>query len=290
MHCTKALLLTLLAGGDFSGELALRHATELVRLGPRTPGSAAHRKAQDYIRAQLKRLGCQILEDPFEARTPYGPVAMNNLIARLPGSSGKAVVFSGHYDTKTMPAGGFVGANDGGASAGLLLELAEVLAGGKRVHDVYLVWFDGEEAYVDYTPTDGLYGSRHLARRWEQDSTLRRIVALVNVDMIGDKDLGILKEQYSDRALVELIWSVAARLGFGRHFLPAGGAVLDDHYPFVERGVPAANLIDFDYGPGNAYWHTPADTPDKLSAASFRVVGRVLLEVLARLEARPAPR
>lgn len=290
MHGTKALLLTLLAGGDFSGEPALRHATELVRLGPRTPGSAAHRKAQDYIRAQLKGLGCELLEDRFEARTPYGPVPMTNLIARFRGSSGRAVVFSGHYDTKTRPASGFVGANDGGASAGFLLELAAVLARGKRVHDVYLVWFDGEEAYVDYTPTDGLYGSRHLARRWEQDSTLSRIVALVNVDMIGDKDLGILKEQYSDRALVELIWRVAAQLGFGRHFLPTGGAVLDDHYPFVERGVPAANLIDFDYGPGNAYWHTPADTPDKLSAASFRAVGRVLLEVLARLEARPAAR
>ncbi len=286
MHGAKAFLLTLLAGGGFSGDVALRHATELVRLGPRTPGSAAHRNAQDYIRAHLKGLGCEVLDDPFEARTPFGPVAMNNLIARFRGSSGKAVVFSGHYDTKSMPASGFLGANDGGGSAGFLLEMAAVLSGGKRVHDVYLVWFDGEEAFVDYTPTDGLYGSRHLARRWRQDSTLSRIIALVNVDMIGDRDLGILKEQYSDRALVELIWTAAAQLGLGRHFLPEGGAVLDDHYPFVELGVPAANLIDFDYGPGNSYWHTPADTPDKLSAASFRAVGRVLLEVLARLESR----
>lgn len=290
MYGAKTFLLMLLAGGDFSGQPALRHAIELVRLGPRTPGSAAHRKAQEYIRAQLQGLGCEILEDRFEARTPYGTVPMANLMARFPGSSGKAVVFSGHYDTKSMPASGFVGANDGGASAGFLLEMASALAGRKRVHDVYLVWFDGEEAFVDYTPTDGLYGSRHLARRWQQDSTLSRIVALVNVDMIGDKDLDILKEQYSDRALVDLIWSVAAQLGYARHFLSSGGAVLDDHYPFIELGVAAANLIDFNYGLGNAYWHTPADTPDKLSAASFRAVGRVLLEVLARLEAQRAPR
>jgi Zn-dependent M28 family amino/carboxypeptidase len=211
---------------------------------------------------------------------------MKNLIARFPGSSGKAVVFSGHYDTKVMPASGFVGANDGGASAGLLLEMARAVSLRKRVHDVWLVWFDGEEAYVDYTLTDGLYGSRRLARRWHQDGTLKRIVALINVDMIGDRDLGILREEYSDPRLVDLIWKTAARLGLGRHFLNRRGAVLDDHYPFVELGVPAVNLIDFDYGPNNAYWHTPADTVDKLSPASFAAVGRVLLEVLAELERR----
>jgi len=104
--------------------------------------------------------------------------------------------------------------------------------------------------------------------------------------MIGDRNLGILREEYSDPRLVDLIWKTAARLGLGRHFLRQGGAVLDDHYPFVELGVPAANLIDFDYGPNNAYWHTPADTLDKLSPASFAVVGRVLLEVLSELERR----
>ena len=286
MHGTKAILALLLAGADFSGEQALRHTAELIRLGPRTPGSPAHRKAQDYIRARLKTLGCEVINDSFEARIPYGTVRMNNIIARFPGASGKAVVFSGHYDTKSMPASGFVGANDGGASAGFLLETARALSSAKRVHDVYLVWFDGEEAFVDYTATDGLYGSRHLARRWKQDGTLDRIVALINVDMIGDKDLGILKEQYSDRALIDLIWDTAARLGLSKHFLPTGGAVLDDHYPFVELGVAAANLIDVDYGPNNSYWHTPADTLDKLSAGSFQVVGRVLLEVLRRLESR----
>lgn len=283
---TLLALLALAAGAEFSGERAFRHTAELVRLGPRTPGSGAHARAVDYIRASLKKLGAEVEEDAFEAATPHGAVRMKNLIARFRGTSGKAVVFSGHYDTKVMPASGFVGANDGGASAGFLLEMARAVSLRKRVHDVWLVWFDGEEAYVDYTPTDGLYGSRHLARRWRQDGTLKRIVALINVDMIGDRDLGILREEYSDPRLVDLIWKTAARLGLGRHFLNRRGAVLDDHYPFVELGVPAVNLIDFDYGPNNSYWHTPADTVDKLSPASFAAVGRVLLEVLAELERR----
>jgi len=286
MYGAQAFLALLLAGADFSGEQAFRHTAELVRLGPRTPSSAAHARAVTYIRAWLKRFGAQIEEDAFQAATPQGPVRMRNLIARFRGSSGKAVVLSGHYDTKVMPGSGFVGANDGGASAGFLLEMARVVSERKRVHDVWLVWFDGEEAYVDYTDKDGLYGSRHLARRWHRDGTLERIVALINVDMIGDRDLGILREEYSNPELVDLIWKTAARLGLGRHFLPRGGAVLDDHYPFVELGVRAANLIDFDYGPNNAYWHTAADTLDKLSPASFAVVGRVLLAVLSELERR----
>jgi Zn-dependent M28 family amino/carboxypeptidase len=211
---------------------------------------------------------------------------MANVIARFPGVSGKALVFSGHYDTKLMPGVDFVGANDGGSSTGLLLELAWVLAGQKRTHDVYLVWFDGEEAFVQYTGTDGFYGSRHLAQRWEKDGTLRKIVALINVDMIGDRELAITKEMYSRKTLNELIWRVAADLGYSRHFLEEGGAVFDDHIQFIQKGVPAANLIDFEYGPGNSFWHTPKDTLDKLSASSFEVVGKVLLEVLKRLEAQ----
>jgi len=179
MYGAQALLALLLAAGDFSGEQAFRHTAELVRLGPRTPGSGAHARAVTYVRAWLKRFGAEVEEDAFQAVTPQGPVRMRNLIARFRGSSGKAVVFSGHYDTKVMPASGFVGANDGGASAGFLLEMARVVSQRKRVHDVWLVWFDGEEAYVDYTDKDGLYGSRHLARRWNETGTLRRIVALI---------------------------------------------------------------------------------------------------------------
>ena len=173
---------------------------------------------------------------------------------------------------------------DGGASAGFLLELARTAAGKPRKDDLYIVFFDGEEAVKDWTDTDSLYGSRHLAAKWAADGTLGKLKALINVDLIGDRDLGILQEEYSSPTLVRLFWSVARELGHGAHFLNYAGAVQDDHFPFLARGVPAIDLIDFDYGPRNSWWHTSEDTPDKLSAKSFQVVGDVTIEVLRRLE------
>lgn len=284
------IILTFLAvaatasGGDFSGTSALEFTRRVVTFGPRTPGSPAIRKLQAYLRAELAKRGCQVWDDAFTASTPLGPIKMTNIIARFPGRSGRAVVFTGHYDTKVMPGINFVGANDGGASTGFLLEMARALAGEPRQDDVYLVWFDGEEAIAQWSDTDGVYGSKHLAARWAADGTLGRIKALINVDMIGDRDLAILKEGHSSAGLRARIWSAANRRGYGRHFMEEGGYVEDDHAAFVERGVNAVNLIDFDYGPSNSYWHTEQDTLDKLSADSFQVVGTVLLDVLHELE------
>jgi Zn-dependent M28 family amino/carboxypeptidase len=194
------------------------------------------------------------------------------------------VVITGHYDTKSMPGTYFIGANDGGSSAGFLLEMAKVLAREVQKNDVYLVWFDGEEAVAQWSDYDSLYGSRHLAERWAADGTLARIRALINVDMIGDRDLGILEDMNSSAPLRELVWRTAERLGYGRHFLKNNSAIEDDHMPFVRRGVNALDLIDLDYGPGNSYWHTDKDTVEKLSGESFQIVGRVLLETLKELE------
>ena len=209
---------------------------------------------------------------------------MKNIIARFPGRSGKAIVITGHYDTKSMPGTYFVGANDGGASTGFLLEFAKAIAGEPRRDDVYLVWFDGEEAIAQWSDYDSLYGSRHLAEKWAGDGTLGHIRALINVDMIGDRKLDILQDMNSSGPLRELVWSTAERLGFGGHFLKDGSAIEDDHVPFLRRGVNALDLIDWDYGPANSYWHTDKDTIDKLGAESFRIVGKVLLESLKNLE------
>ncbi len=285
MHGGKTLLtafaiLASAVGADFSGASALEYTRKAVGFGPRPPGSEANRKLQAYIIAELKTRRCEIIEDPFTAQTPLGPVAMRNIIARFRGTTGRAVAVTGHFDTKMMPAIRFVGASDGGSSTGFLLEMARALAGRPLKDDVYLVWFDGEEAIGPWSETDGLHGSRHLAARWARDGTLVRLKALINVDMIGDRDLGILQETNSSASLRRLVWRVAADLGFNRHFLDSGGAVEDDHMPFLQRGVPALDLIDFDYPP----WHTPQDTMDRLSADSLEVVGRVLVETLRRLE------
>ncbi len=288
MSCAKALLILACVwpavAVDFSGASALDYTRKVVAFGPRPPGSPAIQQLQKYLLAELNKLGWKTEVDEFRAATPKGPVLMRNIVALSKGRSGEAVVFSGHYDTKWMPEIRFVGANDAGSSTGLLLEMARALSGQPRRHDVWLVWFDGEEAFGPWSDEDGLYGSRHLAARWAAEGRLERIRALINVDMIGDRHLGILREWHSSPNLVRLIWSVAAELGYGAHFLNQTAAIEDDHLPFVRRGVNAANLIDFDYGPANSYWHTEADTLDKLSPRSFDIVGRVLLEVLRRLE------
>jgi glutaminyl-peptide cyclotransferase len=287
MQGKKALLIlwsTVVMAADFSGASALEFTRKAVAFGPRPPGSESHRKLQSYILSQLRTRRCVILEDSFTARTPAGPVAMKNIIARFPGASGRAIAITGHYDTKPMPGTFFVGANDAGSSTGFLLELARALAGKPRKDDVFLVWFDGEESFAAWSGSDGLYGSRHLARKWAADGTSGRLKALINVDMIGDKDLGILQELSSSTALRRLVWKVAGDLGYGKYFLDTPGSIEDDHMPFVRIGVNALNLIDFDYGPGNSYWHTEKDTMDKLSPHSFEVIGAVLLETIRRLE------
>jgi Zn-dependent M28 family amino/carboxypeptidase len=178
----------------------------------------------------------------------------------------------------------FSGANDAGSSTGFLLEMARVLCGKPRRNEVYLVWLDGEEAIQTWTPTDSLYGSRHLAKRWQANGTVPRIKALINVDMIGDADLKVVHEWNSTPWLRKLVWDTAADSGYSQHFSVLDGAIEDDHMPFLQAGVPALDLIDFDYGPQNAWWHTEQDTIDKLSPRSFQVIGNVLLKVLAKLE------
>jgi Zn-dependent M28 family amino/carboxypeptidase len=291
MHTVNARLGALLLAGvstfwgaEFSGARALEYARQLTAIGPHPSGTAANKKAQAFIKAQLQGLGCQVTDDSFTGRPPSGPVPMNNIIARFPGTSGMAVVFTGHFDTKLFKNFRFVGANDGGSSAGLLLELAHALAGKPHKHDVYLVWFDGEEAVGEWSDVDGIHGSRHLAEKWKAEGKLSKILALINVDMIGDKDLGIVLETNSNSGLRRLVWKVAEDLGYGRYFLEQSGAIEDDHMPFVRDDVPALDLIDFDYGPNNSYWHTAQDTADKLSAQSLKIVGDVLLETLRRLE------
>lgn len=272
-----------LAAADFSGASALEYTRKAVAFGPRPPGSAANRKLQAYIESQLKTLRCQLSFDAFTAQTPAGAVPMRNIIANFRGSSGRAIVITGHFDTKPMPGSVFLGANDGGSSTGFLLELAHVVNSMSSLDDVTLVWFDGEEAFGDWSATNGTFGSRHLAEKWSTDGTLARIKALINVDMIGDQDLGILQETMSSQTLRRQVWQTAADLGYGKYFLNSQLATEDDHLPFLKRGVNALDLIDFNYGPDNAYWHNEKDTLDKLSAHSLEVVGNVLTAVIRKL-------
>ena len=265
---------------DFSGADAFAYTREAVALGPRPDGSPAIAKLRTLIKQQLGARGCQLIPDRFTAQTPDGPMPMENIIAKFPGKSGRAIVISGHYDTKKMS--NFVGANDGGSSTGMLLEFAAALQGRPRVDDVYVVFFDGEEALHEWQGTDNTYGSRHLAEKWTQDGTIRRIKALINVDMTGDKNLRLVYDQNSTPSLRTLVWQVAGSLGYANAFPRQPTSMEDDHMPFINAGVRALDLIDFDSQ--STFWHTPRDTMDKLDPNSFEIVGQVVMKSIEELE------
>lgn len=271
---------------SFSGNSAFEFTRQAVQLGPRPSGSPAIQKLQASITTKLRSFGCEVTEENFSASTPAGPVAMKNILCRLKGdgTSNRVLVASGHYDTKLITDRVFVGANDAGSSTGILLELARVSAQQKRKRDLWIVFFDGEEAFGQWSASNSLYGSRYQADRWSATGLLSRIDALINVDMLGDKDLNILKDQNSSSFLIELVWKVATDLGYGKHFENSTTAIEDDHIPFRRRGVPAIDLIDFEYGPLNRYWHTEKDTLDKLSPRSMEIAGKVVMETLRRLD------
>lgn len=263
----------------FDGKRAYEHVRELVAIGPRPAGSPGATRARDYITARLRALDLAVEEQPFEARTPRGVVRMVNVRATLPGdggASGSRLIVAGHYDTKLFDEFKFVGANDGGSSAGFLIELARVLKDAKRPVPIELVFFDGEEAVVDWNVgEDNTYGSRHYVAAAKKDGTLGHIKAMILIDMIGDRDLRIMRETNSTAWLTEIIWGAARGAG-RREFVDEFLEVEDDHLPFLRAGVPAVDIIDLDY----PAWHTEEDTLDKVSADSLQAVGDVLIAAI----------
>ncbi len=270
-----------LAGPAFDGQAAFAHVERLVGFGPRPSGSEALAGSRRYIVEELRKAGAHVREQPFTAETPDGPIPMVNVIGELPGRRPEVILIGGHYDTKFFPNFAFVGANDGGSSSGLLLGLARALGRRPREFTYWIVFFDGEEARREWSETDGIYGSRHLAASLQRDGRAKQIRAVVVVDMIGDRRLDIRRDPASTPWLTELLWGSARRLGYRAHFLGEALAVEDDHVPFLRAGIPSALLIDFNYDP---YWHTPEDTLDKLSPRSLQIVGDVLLDALPALE------
>jgi Zn-dependent M28 family amino/carboxypeptidase len=266
-----------------AGQQAFDWTRRAVELGPRPPGSEAHRKLQGLIAGELRAQGAAVVEEKFTAQTPHGAVPMNNIIGKFPGRSGRVVIVSGHYDTYHRPGMRFVGANDAGSSTGFLLALAGWLNKRELQDEVWLVFFDGEESFVHWSGNDHTYGSRYVAGLWRQNGTAARIKALINVDMIGDAGLSLIYDQNSTPWLRELIWDTAERLGYQKEFPREAGYIEDDHVPFVTSGYSALDLIDLDYGLFNRYWHTDEDTLDKLSAKSFAVVLHVVGESLRDL-------
>ena len=253
-------------------------------MGQRQSGTPGIVPAQDYILSELKSYGCAVETDDFHADTPAGSLAMKNIVAKIPGERPEIVLLATHYDTKRLA--NFVGADDGGSSTGVMLELARVLCGKRGRDTVWIAFFDGEEAVnPDWKDPDNTYGSRQMAAKLAMGGDLKRIKALLLADMVGNRQLRFRRDTDSTKWLTDLVWSAAARLGYSSVFAneeySIGG---DDHFSFMRRGVPAVDVIDFQI----PYWHTPQDTLDKISARSLAIVGHVFLESVHELGEKPA--
>jgi Zn-dependent M28 family amino/carboxypeptidase len=273
---------------EFSGTKALAHVQALVDFGPRPPASEAIERSRAYIIEQLRRDGWSVTRQTFTNDTPRGKVSFVNLIGRFGNDhehSAKPPEFlvCSHYDTKIFDNALFVGANDGGSSTGALIELARVLALDPHLASrIELVFFDGEEAYEQFSDIDGLYGSRYYAKQLVEAKRTGAFRGGILWDMIGDRSLTITLPPDSPAHLAHDIFASAAALGARDHFTYFGSAILDDHTPLNKVGVPTIDLIDFDF----AAWHTPEDTMDKISAESLHTVGSVTAHFLSQTALR----
>ncbi len=267
---------------EFSGEKAFAHVQRLVDFGPRPAGSKALEKSRDYIEDQLRRSGWQVTRQAFSDDTPRGKIQFVNLIAQFSGekkAASPSFLLCSHYDTKMFDAIRFVGANDGGSSTGLLLELARVIGQHPNLaRKVELVFFDGEEAFVRFSETDGLYGSRYFAKQLQSDGTKQFHGGLL-FDMVGDKSLGITLPADSPADMARDIFAAAEALKSRSYFTYLDRGMTDDHTPLNAIGIPMIDIIDFDF----PWWHTADDTIDKISAQSLQIVGSVALYYLSEL-------
>jgi hypothetical protein len=271
----------------FNASRAMQYVKEIVAYGPRPIGSEHHKKVEAYILTHVRGDNSEL--DDFEITTAEGRFPVHNIIAKFPGTRAGIIVIASHYDTNwPLRNQAYVGANDGASSSALLLEIANQLRGKKRDgYSVWLLWDDAEESMkLPWDDNESLYGVRHLAQKWKEDGTIKNLKAFVLEDMIGDADLNIERDQVSTPWLEDLIYQAATQVGYQSHFFKREMAVTDDHVPFLERGVPSADLIDFDYGYNNVFWHTTQDTVDKISPKSLAIVGMVTLEAVRLLDQR----
>lgn len=267
--------------GGFDAHKAYAHVAKSVEVGPHPPGSEANLRLAAYLREQLQGYGCVVEEDDFEASTPRGRMKMKNVVGKAPGASDKVILLLSHYDTKILDTGEhFVGANDPGSSIAVVLELARLLCGQKRALTYWFGFVDGEEAFVEWSDTDGTFGSRQMAAKLAVSGELKKVKAVILADLVGGPDPVFKRESNSTKWLKDMLWSTAQRLGYAQHFVADETPIEDDHLPFLRRGVPAVDIINLDY----THWHKPTDTLDKISPRSLAMVGHVILEALPALE------
>jgi Zn-dependent M28 family amino/carboxypeptidase len=254
----------------FSGESAYQFVVDQVHFGPRTPQSLAHQQVQEYIVRKLDEFGWQVKQQ----NVTYDGHEIHNIIASR-GDTGPITLIGAHYDSRlyaseesciTLENQPVPGANDGASGVAVLLELARTLPS-DIPGQIWLVFFDAEDQ-GRIEGWDWILGSRAFVQNMTEKPS--RVVIL---DMIGDANLNIYQEKGSDPILTQQIWDTAAALGYSQNFINESRfSILDDHLPFVDAGIPAIDIIDFDY----QWWHTTSDTVDKVSPESLEIIGKTI--------------
>jgi len=268
--------------GGFDGKRAFAQVAKQVSFGPRPSGSQAIVHLQDYLQSELKSYGCSVETDSFGADTPVGRLPMKNILVKIPGEKPGVILLGTHYDTKILD--NFVGADDGGSSTGVMLELARLLCPQHGKYAVWIAFFDGEEAVKVWSDSDSRYGSRQMSAKLAASGDLKKIRAFLLADIVGGRTARFLREDHSTPTLVDLIWNTSANLGYSAIFPNESTSAQDDHDSFSKRGVPSVDVIgDF---VNNGYWHTPQDALDKISAKTLAITGHVFLETVKQLQAK----
>ena len=245
------------------------------------PGTKAIEQTRKYLTKELELFGWKVARQTFTDATPRGQVEFVNLIATLrPRSNAPVFLLCSHYDTKTFDTARFVGANDGGSSTGVLLELARVLAQRPDLaRKAELVFFDGEEAYEAFPKRMGSTGAVTSPSNWRRRTRVKQFRGGILFDMVGDRSLTITLPPDSPAEIARDIFASAEALNLRKYFTYFDRDITDDHTPLNAVGIPTIDLIDFDF----AAWHTPDDTIDKLSAESLRTVGAVASYYLSEM-------
>ena len=291
------ILAAAMAFSSVNAQKALGTAGELVAKHPmRDAGTIQMRFAASFVRDKANGAGLDAEIDSFTADSPDGPLRFHNVMGELPAHDPSAswIILITHYDTAPGIGGGFQGANDGASTTGLLIELARQAkrAGIEwRTHPILFAWVDGEECKYSYTDNDGLQGSKRVLEYMR--SKKRRIFAVINLDMLGARNLHITVPPNSTASLADAVIKAAQRAGYENKITISkkkSHYLIDDFLPFLNANCNAVALIDMEYGtkPGlNDIWHTPADTIDKLSAESLEISGKIITELLNLLQQKP---
>ena len=273
----------------FEGAVAMGHVQTQVGFGPRIPGTEGHEAQLSWMLKLMRKHAAAVVVDTFTHVTTNGDtLGLTNLLGRFAPEHSRRIVILAHWDTRPISDQAsdsadqvipVPGANDGGSGTAILLALAPLLAAEPPPVGVDILLVDGED--YGHGIEDMLLGSRRYATTVSEED--RPVYGLL-LDMVGDAEPSFPVEQISAQfanPIVQKVWRAAERLGYRDYFpTSVGPPITDDHVPLIQNGIPTANVIDFTYGPNNSYWHTPEDTPDKVSARTLGIVGQVVVELI----------